>query len=73
MYATCLENLDLQPGQSFLDIGSGCGHFTALAGYIVGKVKGKFQEISRKKQIVTSIDRKFQGDNFRFFHIRRKF
>ncbi len=37
MYSTCLEQLNLQSGQSFLDIGSGCGHFTALGGYLVGK------------------------------------
>jgi len=36
MYAFCLQALDLQLGQSFLDIGSGCGHMTALGGYLVG-------------------------------------
>jgi hypothetical protein len=35
MYGVCLETLNIQPGNSFLDIGSGCGHFTALAGYLV--------------------------------------
>jgi protein-L-isoaspartate O-methyltransferase len=38
MYAVCLENLDIQEGMSFLDVGSGCGHFTVIAGYLVGKV-----------------------------------
>lgn len=37
MYGICLENLNFQPGNSFLDIGSGCGHLTALGSYLVGK------------------------------------
>jgi len=37
MYGVCLENLNIEPGMSFLDIGSGCGHFTALGSYLVGK------------------------------------
>jgi protein-L-isoaspartate O-methyltransferase len=36
MYAMCLENLDIQPGNVILDIGSGSGHLTALAGYLTG-------------------------------------
>jgi len=36
MYAFCLQALDLHPGQSFLDVGSGCGHMTALGGFLVG-------------------------------------
>jgi protein-L-isoaspartate(D-aspartate) O-methyltransferase len=36
MYAMCLENLDIQPGHAVLDIGSGTGHFTALAAYLSG-------------------------------------
>lgn len=36
MYAMCLQNLDIQPGTSVLDIGSGSGHLTALAGYLTG-------------------------------------
>eukprot|EP01123_Difflugia_compressa_P009089 TRINITY_DN2911_c0_g1_i1.p1 TRINITY_DN2911_c0_g1~~TRINITY_DN2911_c0_g1_i1.p1 ORF type:complete len:417 (-),score=58.42 TRINITY_DN2911_c0_g1_i1:250-1500(-) len=36
MYAFCLQALDLQLGQTFLDVGSGCGHMTALGGYLVG-------------------------------------
>jgi len=35
MYAFCLDILNLQPGQAFLDVGSGCGHMTALGGYLV--------------------------------------
>jgi len=37
MYAICLENLDIQFGMSFLDIGSGCGHMTTLGSFLVGK------------------------------------
>jgi len=37
MYAFCLEHLDIQPGHTFLDVGSGCGHMTALGGYLVGQ------------------------------------
>jgi len=37
MYAMCLEALSIELGQSFLDVGSGCGHMTALGGYLVGK------------------------------------
>jgi len=36
MYAMCLENLTIQPGNVILDIGSGSGHLTALAGYLTG-------------------------------------
>jgi len=36
MYAFCLQTLDIQQGQTFLDVGSGCGHMTALGGYLVG-------------------------------------
>jgi protein-L-isoaspartate O-methyltransferase len=38
MYAMCLEALGLELGHTFLDIGSGCGHMTALGGQLVGKV-----------------------------------
>lgn len=37
MYAMCLEALGLELGHTFLDIGSGCGHMTALGGRLVGK------------------------------------
>eukprot|EP01124_Arcella_intermedia_P021945 TRINITY_DN3166_c0_g1_i1.p1 TRINITY_DN3166_c0_g1~~TRINITY_DN3166_c0_g1_i1.p1 ORF type:complete len:580 (+),score=70.41 TRINITY_DN3166_c0_g1_i1:34-1740(+) len=36
MYALCLEKLNIQPGNVILDIGSGSGHLTALAGYLTG-------------------------------------
>jgi 2-polyprenyl-3-methyl-5-hydroxy-6-metoxy-1,4-benzoquinol methylase len=36
MYAMCLEKLDIQLGNYILDIGSGSGHLTALAGYLCG-------------------------------------
>uniref|UniRef100_A0A6B2L5S9 protein-L-isoaspartate(D-aspartate) O-methyltransferase n=1 Tax=Arcella intermedia TaxID=1963864 RepID=A0A6B2L5S9_9EUKA len=36
MYAFCLQTLDIRAGQTFLDVGSGCGHMTALGAYLVG-------------------------------------
>lgn len=39
MYAMCLEALGLELGHTFLDIGSGCGHMTALGGHLVGPVR----------------------------------
>lgn len=37
MYAMCLEALELELGHAFLDVGSGCGHMTALGAHLVGK------------------------------------
>jgi len=34
MYAFCLNHLNLQPGHTFLDVGSGCGLMTALGAYL---------------------------------------
>jgi protein-L-isoaspartate(D-aspartate) O-methyltransferase len=36
MYTLCLENLGIKAGDKILDIGSGCGYFTVLAGYLCG-------------------------------------
>eukprot|EP01127_Copromyxa_protea_P019627 TRINITY_DN641_c0_g1_i3.p1 TRINITY_DN641_c0_g1~~TRINITY_DN641_c0_g1_i3.p1 ORF type:complete len:354 (+),score=35.29 TRINITY_DN641_c0_g1_i3:400-1461(+) len=36
MYAFTLEHLHIQPGCSFLDVGSGCGLMTALGAYLAG-------------------------------------
>lgn len=36
VYTHCLQLLNLQPGQAFLDIGAGCGLLTALGAYLVG-------------------------------------
>eukprot|EP01130_Rhizamoeba_saxonica_P008859 TRINITY_DN358_c0_g1_i2.p1 TRINITY_DN358_c0_g1~~TRINITY_DN358_c0_g1_i2.p1 ORF type:complete len:419 (-),score=64.39 TRINITY_DN358_c0_g1_i2:167-1423(-) len=40
MYAHCLESLSIETGHTVLDVGSGCGHFTGIAGYLTGD-KGK--------------------------------
>jgi len=37
MYAMCLENLQIEEGNSFLDIGSGCGLLTMMGSFLVGK------------------------------------
>lgn len=34
MYAVCLQNLHIVPGNTVLDVGSGSGHFTALSAYL---------------------------------------
>jgi protein-L-isoaspartate(D-aspartate) O-methyltransferase len=38
MYTLCLENLNIQSGDKVLDIGSGCGYFTILSGYLTGPI-----------------------------------
>jgi protein-L-isoaspartate(D-aspartate) O-methyltransferase len=43
IYAMALKHLNLQPGNKVLDIGCGCGYFTALLAYLVrpnGRVEG---------------------------------
>lgn len=61
MYAVCLENLDLQNGMTFLDVGSGCGHFTAIGGYLVGK-KGRSIGLDLRPDII-----RFAQENIREF------
>lgn len=51
MYAVCLENLKFQKGNSFLDIGSGCGLLTCLGAYLVGK-EGVVHGIDLRKDII---------------------
>jgi protein-L-isoaspartate(D-aspartate) O-methyltransferase len=51
MYAMCLEKLCLEPGLSFLDIGSGCGLFTAIGGYLVGPT-GQSHGLEVRKDII---------------------
>lgn len=46
MHVTCLEALDLQPGHSFLDIGSGCGLVTATAAFLA-RAQPLVQDLSR--------------------------
>jgi protein-L-isoaspartate O-methyltransferase len=38
MYGFALEHLKIEPGCSFLDVGSGCGLMTALVAYLTGPV-----------------------------------
>jgi len=51
MHATCLEALELQPGDRFLDIGSGCGIVAACGAYLVGK-NGEVVAAEIKQQIL---------------------
>ena len=37
IHATCLESLKFEEGQSFLDVGSGCGLVSCFGAYLVGK------------------------------------
>jgi len=40
MHAMCIEQLDVQPGHWFLDIGCGCGVVSAIAAHLVGPSGG---------------------------------
>ena len=37
IYSSVMENLSLQPGHSFLNIGSGTGYVSTMAGLIIGE------------------------------------
>ncbi|GMH40376.1 hypothetical protein BSKO_08280 [Bryopsis sp. KO-2023] len=51
MHATCLEALDVQKGERFLDVGSGSGVVTACGAYLVGK-EGECVGIDIKQDIL---------------------
>eukprot|EP00210_Caulerpa_lentillifera_P008674 g8273.t1 len=51
MHATCLEALELQSGEKFLDVGSGCGIVAACAAFLVGK-QGEVIGAEIKQQIL---------------------
>eukprot|EP00210_Caulerpa_lentillifera_P001264 g1220.t1 len=51
MHATCLEALELQPGEKFLDVGSGCGYIAACAAHLVG-TEGEVIGLEIKQQII---------------------
>jgi len=42
IYALVLENLRLQPGHKFLNIGSGIGYLNTVAGLLLGNLKYLF-------------------------------
>jgi len=52
VYASALENLDIQEGNRFLDVGSGCGLLTCMAAYLAGP-KGCAVGIDLTDEIVT--------------------
>ena len=42
IYTSVLEHLDLQKGQSFLNIGSGLGYLSTMTGFFLGKTGYSF-------------------------------
>lgn len=65
MHATCLEALELQSGDKFLDVGSGCGVVAACGAFLVGK-QGEVVGAEIKQQILdfsVSCVEKLREDN----------
>ncbi|EGG14953.1 hypothetical protein DFA_10827 [Cavenderia fasciculata] len=51
IYGKCLSELEIEQGNSVLDIGTGTGHFAALASYLCGSL-GRVHGLDIKSEIV---------------------
>ncbi|MBF9016305.1 MULTISPECIES: protein-L-isoaspartate O-methyltransferase [unclassified Oceanispirochaeta] len=67
--AIMLDLLDLQPGQSVLDIGSGSGWTTALLAKLTGS-EGRVLGLERHPELVDFGSRNLKGYSFPWAHIR---
>ena len=57
IYSRVMEALDLQPGHNFLNIGSGTGYFSTMAGLIIGS-NGLNHNIELHKELVEYANKK---------------